>query len=151
MIQSGRTDSSVSDKQKQPCCVYMPSFQTYKDLSVTFKKHPVTNDLVTVKDQAAISQSIAALLQTDRGERLFQPQLGSDLRQMLFQPLDFASAALIKSKIADCIGKYETRVAINDIRCTPDFNNNGYDVELHYTIVGDGRRVGTTFFLDRTR
>tara|TARA_B100000900_G_scaffold38471_2_gene28904 strand:- start:890 stop:1279 length:390 start_codon:yes stop_codon:yes gene_type:complete len=129
----------------------MPSFQTYKDLSVTFKKHPVTNDLVTVKDQAAISQSIAALLQTDRGERLFQPQLGSDLRQMLFQPLDFASAALIKSKIADCIGKYETRVAINDIRCTPDFNNNGYDVELHYTIVGDGRRVGTTFFLDRTR
>jgi len=129
----------------------MPSFQTYKDLSVTFKKHPVTNDLVTVKDQAAISQSIAALLQTSRGERLFQPQLGSDLRQMLFQPLDFASAALIKSKIADCIGKYETRVAINDIRCTPDFNNNGYDVELHYTIVGDGRRVGTTFFLDRTR
>lgn len=151
MIQSGRTDSSVSDKQKQPCCVYMPSFQTYKDLSVTFKKHPVTNDLVTVKDQAAISQSIAALLQTDRGERLFQPQLGSDLRQMLFQPLDFGSAALIKSKIADCIGKYETRVAINDIRCTPDFNNNGYDVELFYTILGDGRRVGTTFFLDRTR
>jgi len=129
----------------------MPSFQTYKDLSVTFKKHPVTNDLVTVKDQAAISQSIAALLQTDRGERLFQPQLGSDLRQMLFQPLDFGSAALIKSKIADCIGKYETRVAINDIRCTPDFNNNGYDVELFYTILGDGRRVGTTFFLDRTR
>ena len=151
MIQSGRTDSSVSDKQKQPCCVYMPSFQTYKDLSVTFKKHPVTNDLVTVKDNAAISQSIAVLLQTDRGERLFQPQLGSDLRQMLFQPLDFGSAALIKSKIADCIGKYETRVAINDIRCTPDFNNNGYDVELFYTILGDGRRVGTTFFLDRTR
>ena len=62
----------------------MPSFQTFKDLSLTFKKHPVTDDMVTVKDNAAITQSITALLLTGKGERLFQPEFGSDLRNLLF-------------------------------------------------------------------
>ena len=129
----------------------MPTFQTFKDLSITFKKHPVSNDLVTVKDNAAIAQSIATLLQTSKGERLFQPELGSDLREMLFEPLDFGTAALIKSKISDCIIRYEPRVTVKDILCFPDEENDGYAVELYYTIVGDDRPVGGTFFLARTR
>ena len=54
----------------------MPSFEIFKDLSVTFKKHPVTDDLVTVKDKAAIVQSIQSLILTRKGERPFQPELG---------------------------------------------------------------------------
>ena len=54
----------------------MPSFQTFKDLSVTFKKHPVTEDLVQVKDKAAIVQAIQGILLTRKGERPFQPNLG---------------------------------------------------------------------------
>jgi phage baseplate assembly protein W len=129
----------------------MPTFQTFKDLSITFKKHPVSNDLVTVKDNAAIAQSIAVLLQSSKGERLFQPELGSDLREMLFEPLDFGTAALIKSKINDCIGRYEPRVTIKDILCFPDEQNDGYSVELYYTITGNDRPVTATFFLARTR
>ena len=45
----------------------MPTFQTFKDLSVTFKKHPVTDDVITVKDKAAIMQSISNLLLTNKG------------------------------------------------------------------------------------
>ena len=129
----------------------MPTFQTFKDLSITFKKHPVTNDLVTVKDAAAIQQSIAALLLTGKGERLFQPDLGTDLRQMLFEPLDFGTAAIIKSVISDTIERYETRVVLNDVLCYPDMDNNGYQVELYFTIVGDDRPVAVELFLDRTR
>ena len=46
----------------------MPTFQTFKDLSVTFKKHPVTDDLVAVKDKAAIVQAIQGILLTRKGE-----------------------------------------------------------------------------------
>ena len=74
----------------------MPSFQTFKDLSVTFKKHPVTDDLVTVKDKAAIVQSITALLLTKKGERPFQPNLGCNIQNVLFEPLDYASGAVIR-------------------------------------------------------
>ena len=79
----------------------MPTFQTFKDLSVTFKKHPVTDDLVTVKDKSAIVQSITGLLLTMKGERPFQPELGCDIRRILFEPLDYASAALIKKEVKE--------------------------------------------------
>ena len=129
----------------------MPTFQTFKDLSITFKKHPVSNDLVTVKDGAAIQQSIASLLLTGKGERLFQPELGTDLRQMLFEPLDYGTAAIIKSVISDTINRYEPRVTLGDVLCFPDMDNNGYQVELYFTIVGDERPVTAQLFLDRTR
>ena len=130
----------------------MPSFQTFKDLSVTFKKHPVTNDLVTVKDKAAIVQSITALLLTKKGERPFQPNLGCDIQNVLFEPLDYASGAVIRSEILEVLDRYEPRIAVNRIICTPDFQNNGYEVELQYTIVGrNDAPVAVDFFLERTR
>ena len=131
----------------------MPTqFETFKDLSITFKKHPVTDDLVTVKDKSAIAQSITNLLMTRRGERPFQPTLGSGLQDMLFEPLDYGSAAMIKQEIGKCIVKYEPRVRVQKIYCNVDFDNNGYNVEMEYKIVGrDDRPVAVDFFLERTR
>jgi len=130
----------------------MPTFETFKDLSVTFKKHPVSDDLVTVKDKAAIVQSITALLLTMKGERPFQPQLGCNIKKVLFEPLDYGSAGLIKSEIRNTLNRYEPRISINSILCVPDFDNNGFQVELKYTIVGrEDAPVGVEFFLERTR
>ena len=130
----------------------MPTFQTFKDLSVTFKKHPVTSDLVTVKDKAAIVQAITALLLTKRGERPFQPSLGCNVQSILFEPMDYAAAALIKKEITDTLRRYEPRMSISNIVCEPDFNNNGYEVELQFKIVGrEDTPVAIEFFLDRTR
>ena len=130
----------------------MPEVSTFKDLSITFKKHPVTDDLVTVKDKSAVAQSIKGLLLTRRGERPFQPDLGSGLQNLLFEPLDYGSAAMIKQEIAKCINKYEPRVRVQRIYCNVDFDNNGYNVEMQYKIVGrDDRPVAVDFFLERTR
>ena len=130
----------------------MPDFQTFKDLSVTFKKHPVTDDLIAVKDNAAIMQSISNLLLTRKGERPFQPDLGSDLQKTLFEPLDYASSGLIRSEVLKVLRKYEPRIRIDAVRCVPEYMNNGYQVELSYTIVGrDDAPVTVEFFLERTR
>ena len=130
----------------------MPTFQTFKDLSVTFKKHPVTDDLLVTKDKAAIVQSIQTLLLTKKGERLFQPQLGSDLQRSLFEPLDYGTAGMIRGQVKEVIDTWEPRVVIEEVRCEPDFNTNGYEVELSYRIVGrQDRQVQASFFLERTR
>tara|TARA_B100000287_G_C20052101_1_gene550810 strand:- start:109 stop:501 length:393 start_codon:yes stop_codon:yes gene_type:complete len=130
----------------------MPTFQTFKDLSVTFKKHPVTDDVITVKDKAAITQSIKNLLLTRKGERLFQPQLGSNLQKSLFEPLDYGTAGMIKSQVKETIKRWEPRVIVEDVRCEPDFNTNGYEVELFYRIIGrEDRQQQAGFFLERTR
>jgi len=130
----------------------MPTFQTFKDLSVTFKKHPVTDDLVQVKDKAAIVQAIQGILLTRKGERPFQPELGCDVQNMLFEPLDYASAGTIKQEIREAINRYERRVSVTLIECEPDFDNNGYNVQVQYTIVGrNDIPVAVEFILERTR
>ena len=130
----------------------MPEVSTFKDLSVTFKKHPVTDDLVTVKDKAAVAQSIKGLLLTRRGERPFQPDLGSGLQNLLFEPMDYGSAALIKKEISDTLNRYEPRVSITRLYCFPDYGNNGYEVELEYVILDrEDKPVALEIFLERTR
>ena len=130
----------------------MPEVSTFKDLSITFKKHPVTDDLVTVKDKSAVAQSIKGLLLTRRGERPFQPDLGSGLQDLLFEPMDYGSAALIKKEIRETLNRFEPRISITKLMCYPDLMNNGYEVELEYKIIGrEDRAVGIDIFLERTR
>ena len=130
----------------------MPEVSTFKDLSITFKKHPVTDDLVTVKDKSAVAQSIKGLLLTRRGERPFQPDLGSGLQDLLFEPLDYGSGALIKKEIKETLSRYEPRISIQKLMCYPDMSNNGYEVELEYFILGrEDRAVALDIFLERTR
>ena len=71
---------------------------------------------------------------------------------MLFEPLDYASAGAIKQEIRETISRYEPRVTVRKITCKPDFDNNGYNVQMQYTIVGrNDVPVGVEFILERTR
>ena len=130
----------------------MPQQSTFKDLSVVFKKHPVTDDLVTVKDKVAIAQSISNLLQTNNGERPFNPELGSGLREILFEQADWGTAAAISGRVRECLVKYEPRISVKKVTADPDYNNNGFDVEIVYEILGrDDGRIVADVFLERTR
>ena len=126
--------------------------QSFKDLNLSFKKHPVTDDLVVTKDAAAIKQAITTLLLTDRGERPFQPQIGSGLRSFLFEPLDFATAALITSNIRETLMRHEPRIRILSIGAEPNFDENGFEIALTFDIIGtELPNVSVDFFLTRTR
>ena len=130
----------------------MATTLSFKDINITFKKHPVTNDLVVSRDASAIKQALISLLLTNKGERLFQPEYGSDIRSQLFEPLDYATAASIKSSIFNTIQTFEPRIAITSLDCFPDFNDNGFNVEMSYNVVGsDIIPSNIEFFLARTR
>lgn len=130
----------------------MPQFQTFKDLSVTFKSHPVTGDLISVKDDNAIKQSIVNLLLTNKGERFFEPEIGASISELLFEPLDYGIAALIQTKIRDTLTQYEPRINILDIRAEPDEINNGFEIELIFEVIGrEDIPTNVNFFLERTR
>lgn len=130
----------------------MDNFQTFKDLNITFKPHPVTGDLIIKKDDAAIKQSVISLLLTSKGERPFQPNLGSDIRNLLFEPLDTATAGQISRNIRDVLRSYEPRIRILDIEVIANYEQNGFDVELEFEIIGrEDFPVALEFFLERTR
>ena len=130
----------------------MPQQSTFKDLSVVFKKHPVTDDLVTVKDKIAIAQSISNLLQTNNGERPFNPDIGSGIRELLFEQADWGTAAAISGRVRECLVKYEPRIKVLKVNSDPDYNSNGFDVSIEYEILGrDDGRIVADVFLERTR
>ena len=130
----------------------MPTFQTFKDLNITFKPHPVTGDLTTVKDEAAIKQAIINLLLTNRGERLFAPRIGSSLSDLLFEILDFGTASLVNTEITNTLSTYEPRIRVLSLSTNPNFDDNGFDVELVYEVVGrEDLPRSINFFLERTR
>ena len=125
---------------------------SYKDINITFKKHPVTDDLVVSKDASAIKQAIVNLLLTNKGERLMNPTYGSDIRSYLFEPMDFGTANQIKNNIRDTIETFEPRIRVLQISATPNFDDNGFDITMTYSIVGtDTPPVTVDFFLSRTR
>ena len=130
----------------------MATTLSYRDINITFKKHPVTNDVVVSKDASAIKQAIVNLLLTNKGERLMNPDYGSDIRKYLFEPLDYGTAFLIKGNIESTISKFEPRISVLRISCKPNYDDNGFDVEMTYRIQGtDDPPVAVDFFLSRTR
>ena len=125
---------------------------SYKDINITFKKHPVTNDIVISKDASAIKQSIVNLLLTNKGERLMNPTYGSDIRSYLFEPMDYGTANQIKNNISDTIETFEPRIRVLQISATPNFDDNGFDITMTYSVIGtDTPPVTVDFFLSRTR
>jgi phage baseplate assembly protein W len=130
----------------------MPEFQTFKDFNFNFKPHPVTEDLQVVKDGADIKQSIKSLLLTRKGERLFNSDLGTQLGDLLFEPLDFGTAAIIRDEIYSVIKKYEARIDIIDLNVDTNFEDNGYDIQLEYVIRGRADlQTNIEFFLESAR
>ena len=130
----------------------MATSLSFKDLNITFKKHPVTNDVVVSRDASAIKQAIVNVLLTNKGERLMNPRYGSDIRSFLFEPLDYGTGFQIKANIRDTLERFEPRISVLDIKCTPNFDDNGFDVVLQYNVRGtDDPPVAVEFFLSRTR
>ena len=130
----------------------MAATLSFKDINITFKKHPVTNDLVVSKDASAIKQAISNLLLTNRGERPFNPDYGSNIRKYLFEPLDYGTAAQVRLAVESCITEFEPRIRILSLEVNPDHYNNAFTVEMSYEIIGsDDPPTNVEILLNRTR
>ena len=124
----------------------------FKDLSASFQTSPLNNDLIALKNESAIARSVRNLVLTGRGERPFQPILGTGVSRLLFDNMDKLTAAAIRSELRTTIENYEPRVEINEILVEPDFERNAFHVTLQYFIIGiDVPEQELTFALEPTR
>ena len=124
----------------------------FKDLSASFQTSPLNNDLIALKNESALARSVRNLVLTGRGERPFQPILGTGVSRLLFENMDKLTASAIRSEIRTTIENYEPRVEINEIIVEADFERNAFDVTLQYFIIGmDVPEQELTFALEPTR
>ena len=110
--------------------------QSFKDISMSFGANPLTNDLIAIKNANAISRSVRNIVMTIPGEKPFNPDFGSNVRNLLFENMDSVSAGLIVDEIRTSIQNYESRVELMTVEAFPDFDNNSYDVNIVYDIIG---------------
>lgn len=107
---------------------------SYKDVSLTFSTHPITQDLVILKDENAIKRAVSNLFAYQQGEKFFDPNFGSTIRRLLFEPVDIITAGLIQDEAKRLVSRYEPRVRITDLTVIPDFDENAFEMQMQYII-----------------
>ena len=130
--------------------------RAFKDISLSFKRHPVTNDIGMLKNADAIKRSVRNLVQTNPNERFFNSTIGSDVRNLLFENvpgfIDFGTASIIEKQITTTIENYEPRVDNLEVNVDPRPDQNEYEVVVIFDIVGqDFPTQEFSFILKATR
>ena len=107
----------------------------FDDLLISMKKNVFTDDVSTVKNDNSIKQSIKNLVLTTPGEKHFQPNVGSRVFNLLFEPLDAFTADAVKDEVINTINQYEPRVELTDVAVVPIEQGNKLSITIEYRIV----------------
>ena len=110
--------------------------QGFKDVSMTFQKHPLTSDIIALKNESAIARSVRNIVFTVPGEKPFDEDFGSQISQALFENINDISANIIKSEIKSSLLRYEPRVNVREVKVEPNFDQNEFNATIVYEIIG---------------
>lgn len=123
----------------------------YSDIDFTFTRKPVTNDVALSYDAQAVARSVRNLLSCKHYERLWNPDLGSNIETILFEPISATSKTLLENEVEGLIKKYEPRVSLKNVTVTPRPDNNAYSVSLTYYLENATLPTTITILLERNR
>jgi len=110
--------------------------KSFKDVSMSFKFNPLSGDLITLKNENAIARAVRNIVLTTPGEKLFDPDFGSSVSEILFENVDDITAVSIQDEIRSSLSNYEPRVELIDVKVDPNFDENQFDVLITYRIIG---------------
>ena len=126
--------------------------QGFRDISMTFQRHPLNDDLIALKNEQAIARSVRNIVFTTPGEKFFDEDFGSKINETLFENIDPISANVIQQEIRQSITNYEPRVNLRGVKVNPNYDNNEFNVTIVYEIIGaDVPPQELQFVLQQTR
>lgn len=106
----------------------------YKDLNLSMLRHPSTSDVVARYDLDAIKTAVRNILNTNKGEKLFNPEFGADLHGLLFELITPSTKLLIKRKIIEEIQRWEPRVVVGEVKITQTNEMGGVIIDLFFSL-----------------
>ena len=126
--------------------------RSFKDISFSFSPHPVTKDLPVLINERAIVRSVRNLVETIPTERFFNPLLGTDIRDSLFENFTRTTVTIIEDQIRDTVRNFEPRVDDIGVEVIARPDDNSLDVKVLFTIKGlDIPQQFFSFILEPTR
>ena len=110
--------------------------RAFKDINLSFKRHPVTNDVVTIRDEDAIKRSVKNIIFTILGEKPFEPNFGSVINNSLFELDTSLNQVRISDEIIQSLNSYEPRIDNIDVTVEIYPDSNELNCTVQYDIVG---------------
>ena len=124
----------------------------FKDISLSFLPHPVTKDLPVLTNERAISRSVRNLVETIPTERFFNPDLGTDIRNSLFENFSRTTVTIIEDQVKETIRNFEPRIDELQVQVEGRPDDNALDIIVAFSIIGLDIPFQTfTFILEPTR
>ena len=123
----------------------------YKDLDLDFGRNTVTNDVNKLTDVEAVKRSVRNLINTNHFERPFHPEIGGNVRALLFENMTPLTALNLQRKIEEVLSNFEPRAKITQIIADPDMDRNGYRLEIRFYVIGIQNPITVETFLERLR
>ena len=110
--------------------------RAFKDINLSFKRHPVTNDVLTVSDEDAIKRSVKNIVFTILGEKPFQPNFGSVINNSLFELSTSLNEIRVSDEIRQSLLNYEPRIDNVEVTTTIYPDSNELNCTVQYDIIG---------------
>ena len=124
----------------------------YRDLDLFFAKKSGSKDIRKVTDIQAVKRSVRNLVLLNHYEKPFHPEIGSGIRDMLFENMSTMTAIILARKIEDVIENFEPRVKLISVRADPNLDRNEYEVTIEFFVVNTPTElVDLTVFLEVLR
>ena len=124
----------------------------YSDLDLFFSKKATSKDISKVTDVKAVKRSVRNLILTNPYEKPFHPEIGSGVRDILFEPMTPITAHVLTRKIQLVIENFEPRARLVGVKALPDLDRNAYEVIIEFYVVNTPTElVDLTVFLERLR
>ena len=123
----------------------------YKDLDLDFGRNVVTNDVNRLTDVEAVKRSVRNLINTNHFERPFHPEIGGNVRALLFEPMTPLNALHLQRKVEEVLNNFEPRAKITQILADPDIDRNSYRLEIKFYVLGVQNPITVETFLERLR
>ena len=127
------------------------SSKIYKDLNLGFEQNTATKDIQKIKDVEAVKRSVRNLINTNHYEKPFHPEIGSNLRAMLFELMTPQMNHVISKQIENLINNYEPRCNLVQVFAQPRLERNGYSVQISFRVQNHPNEVIVESFLERLR
>ena len=124
----------------------------YADLDLFFQKKASTKDINKVTNIQAVKRSVRNLVLLNNFEKPFHPEIGSGVREMLFEPMTPLTSVILSKKVQDVIENYEPRARLVGVKARPDLDRNQYEMTIEFYVVNAPTDLITIdVFLERLR
>ena len=129
----------------------MPVSKRFRDLDLDFIRHPVSGDVSMKNNTEAIKRSLRNLVLTNPREKFFHPEIGSGVRNLLFENFTPVVKIKLERNIRTLIENYEPRVVLEDVTVFFEERDNRLEVSIRFQVVGQPGSANLTFPLERLR